>query len=171
MMQAVPVAHACSGGQRWVAGQQHASTLESRPMNKPPIWFTVVAVLALLWNLLGLLAVLADLRLSAADIASLPPSQQAFHAALPLWSVVASVVAVVGGSLGCIGLLWRKSWAPWALYASLAGVIVQDIGLFAVAGAVSVHGWIPVILQSVVLVIALALLALARRAMARGWLS
>jgi len=56
-------------------------------MNKPPIWFYIVAVLALLWNVAGLLAVVADLQLSAADIAALPPEQQAVYAARPLWSV------------------------------------------------------------------------------------
>lgn len=140
-------------------------------MNKPPMWFTIVAVVALLWNLAGLFAVVADLRLSAADIAALPPPQQALYAARPVWSIVASVIAVVAGSLGCLGLLVRKRWAPWALYASLIGVVVQDIGLFAVAGAGSAAGPVPMVLQSVVALIALALIAVGRLATARAWLS
>jgi len=80
-------------------------------MKKTPLWFYVVVVIALLWNMAGLLAVLADLRLSPSDIASLPPKQQAMYAARPIWSVVASVVAVVGGTLGCMGLLMRRKWS------------------------------------------------------------
>ena len=37
-------------------------------MNTPPKWFTVVAVVALLWNLLGCFAIAADLMLSPADV-------------------------------------------------------------------------------------------------------
>ncbi len=139
-------------------------------MNRPPRWFTVLAVLALLWNLAGLFAVVADLRLSAADIAALPLDQQALYRARPGWSVVASVVAVVGGTLGCVGLLLRRRWAVPALAASLVGVVVQDIGIFVVAGAASVAGPVPVVLQSVVFAIAVGLLMLARRAGARSWL-
>ena len=139
-------------------------------MNKPPPWFAVLAVLALLWNLAGLFAVVADLKLSAAEIAALPLDQQALYRARPGWSVVASVVAVVGGTLGCIGLLLRRRWAVPALAASLVGVLVQDIGIFVVAGAASVAGPVPVVLQSVVFAIAVGLLLLARRAGARSWL-
>ena len=140
-------------------------------MNKPPIWFTVVAIVALLWNLAGLFAVVADLRLSPAEIAAFPQQQQELYAARPVWSIFASVVAVAAGTLGCVGLLIRKQWTLWALYASLIGVVIQDIGLFAVAGAASVQGLVPVILQGVVFVIAVALVALARRAVARAWLT
>lgn len=54
-------------------------------MNKPPPWFAVLAVLALLWNLAGLFAVVADLKLSAAEIAALPLDQQALYRARPGW--------------------------------------------------------------------------------------
>lgn len=80
-------------------------------MNKPPLWFFVVAVIALLWNAAGLMAVVADLRLSAADIAALSPDQQAMYAARPGWSVVGSVLAVGAGTLGCLLLLLRKRQA------------------------------------------------------------
>ena len=140
-------------------------------MNKRPLWFMAVAVVALLWNLVGLFAVVADLRLSASDIAALPQTQQAMYAARPAWSVVGSVIAVGGGSLGCLGLLVRKRWALWALYASIVGIVLQDVGIFLVAGAASGPSMVPLVLQSMVLLIALALLALAREAVKRAWLA
>jgi hypothetical protein len=140
-------------------------------MNKPPLWFTVLVTVALLWNLAGFFAVVADLRLSAAEIAALPQQQQALYAARPVWSIVASVVAVAGGTLGCLGLLVRKRWAHWVLFSSLFGVVVQDIGIFVVAGAASVSGIVPFVLQGVVFVVAVALVMLARRAVARAWLT
>ena len=140
-------------------------------MKKPPTWFYIVAVLALLWNLAGLLAVVANLRLSAADLAALPPEQQALHAAQPLWSVVGSVVAVVAGTLGCLLLLLRKRWAVALLGLSLAGVVIQDLGIFVVAGAAKTADMTPLVLQSLVLVIAVALLVLARQARAKAWIA
>ena len=41
-------------------------------MNAVPGWFKVVAVLALLWNVLGCVAFFADLRLAPAELAQLP---------------------------------------------------------------------------------------------------
>lgn len=140
-------------------------------MSKPPLWFTLLATIALLWNAAGLLAVIADLRLSAADIAALPLEQQVLYAARPLWSVVASVVAVAGGTLGCLCLLLHKRWALALLYASLVGVLVQDIGIFLVAGAAKSGNPVPLVLQGLVFAVAIGLIALARRATARSWLS
>lgn len=140
-------------------------------MPKPPTRFTVTAAVALLWNLAGLFAVVADLRLSPSDIAALPPQQQALHAARPLWSVAASVVAVVGGSLGCVALLLRKRWSIPLLGLSLVGVVLQDIGIFIVAGPAGPGNPVAFVLQGLVLAIAVGLVLLARQGRARSWLS
>lgn len=140
-------------------------------MNRPPVWFTVLVGVALAWNVLGLLAVLADLRLSAADIAALPAQQQALYNARPLWSVGASIVAVVGGTLGCLALLLRRRASLVLLYASLIGIVFQDIGIFIIAGAGKVANPVPFILQGLVLAISVGLIFLARHAASRTWLT
>lgn len=139
-------------------------------MNRPPVWFTAVVAVALAWNIIGLLAVVSDLRLSATDVAALPAEQQALRQARPLWSVAASIVAVVGGTLGCLALLLRKRESLVLLAASLVGVVLQDIGIFVVAGVGPGAGPVPFILQSLVLAIAVGLVFLARHAARRGWL-
>ena len=133
-------------------------------MTRVPVWFTVLAAVALLWNLAGLFAVVADLRLSAADIAALPAEQQALYAARPFWSVVASVVAVGGGTLGCLGLLLRRRWSLLLLYASLTGIVIQDVWIFLIAGAAKSGSPVPFVQPGVVLLVAIGLIALARRA-------
>ncbi len=140
-------------------------------MNKPPIWFFVLAAIALLWNAAGLVAVVADLRLSASDIAALPADQRALHAARPGWSVVASVVAVAAGTLGCLLLLVRQRLAVVVFALSLAGVVVQDLGIFVVAGAGKDGNDVPFVLQGFVLVIAVGLLLFSRRAQGKSWLA
>jgi hypothetical protein len=140
-------------------------------MNKPPLWFVVVTVVALLWNAAGLVAVVTDLRLSAADIAALPADQQALYAARPAWSVAASLLAVAAGTLGCLLLLLRKRWAALVFAISLVGVIVQDLGIFVVAGAGKSGSPVPFVLQGSVLLVAIALLLLARSANRKSWLT
>ena len=55
--------------------------------------------------------------------------------------------------------------------ASLAGVVVQDIGLFALTEAGSQAGPTALALQGLVLVIAVGLVILGLRAAARVWLA
>jgi hypothetical protein len=138
-------------------------------INQPPRWFYVLSAVALLWNLVGLFAVVADLRLTAADIAALPLDQQALYRARPGWSVIGSVAAVVGGSLGCVGLLLRRRWALVAFAVSLVGIVIQNIGIFGVADAAKLTGPVPIVLQTLVLLIGVGLLLLARMAAARSW--
>lgn len=138
---------------------------------KMPTWFKVVAVLALLWNLLGCLAFVADLQMSPDDIAKLPEAQQALYAARPGWTLVATAVAVLGGALGCIGLLLRGKWALPVLVLSLAGIIAQDIGLFVLVDGASLAGPVAVGLQAFVFAVGVGLVLLARKGIARGWLA
>ena len=78
-------------------------------MGMAPRWFTIVAIVALLWNLLGCFAFASDLRVAAEDMARMAPAQQALYHARPPWAVAATALAVFGGVQGCIGLL-RRRW-------------------------------------------------------------
>jgi hypothetical protein len=135
-----------------------------------PTWFKVVAVLALLWNLLGCFAFFSDVRLSQEDLAKLPQAQQALYAARPGWAVAATAVAVFGGALGSTGLLLRKKWASPVFLLSLLGILVQDFGLFVLAGGASLAGPVALVLQAVVLAVGIGLVLLSRKGIARDWL-
>lgn len=138
-------------------------------MSAPPRGFKPIAILALVWNLFGLMAVIADMSRTAADIAKLPAAQQAMYAARPGWSIIASLVGVVGGSLGCVLLLVKSRWSVALFGASLAGVVLQDVSIFAISGGGSDP--VAIVLQGIVLLIAVALLLYARRGQAQGWLA
>jgi len=139
-------------------------------MSQSPKWYLPVAVVALLWNLLGCAAYLADVSLSPEDLAKMPPAQQELYATRTAWSVSATAIAVWGGALGCLGLILRKRWATWLLVASLVGVVVQDIGIFVVSNAGALAGPAAYVLQGLVLLVAILLVLLARRATAAGWI-
>ena len=138
---------------------------------KVPTWIKVVAIVALLWNLLGCAAFVADLRLSPEDLAKLPEAQQALYAARPGWAVAATALAVFGGVLGSIGLFLGRKWALPVFALSLLGIVVQDFGLFVLADGASLAGPVAVVLQGVVLVVGIALVWLSRKGIARGWLT
>ncbi len=139
-------------------------------MNKAPVWFYVLAGIALLWNLLGLAAVVMNFTLTPESIASLPSEQQQLYAATPLWSSLASLIAVITGSLGCVALLIRKAWAYLLFQLSIAGLIVQDIALFIVADAVAVLGSTVLIMQGFVALIAIGLLFMTKKAIYQKWI-
>ena len=140
-------------------------------MSSAPKWFMPIAIAALLWNLLGCLAYLHDVMLTPADIAAMTPEQQAMYAARPAWAVAATATAVWGGALGCIGLLLRKRWSVFVLALSLAGVIVQDVAMFAMSGSIASLGPVPLVLQGIVLVVAVWLVLLARKAARLHWIA
>ncbi len=137
-------------------------------MNTAPKWFLPVAVIALLWNLLGCMAYLGDAMMSPDDVARLDAAQQALRAERPGWSVAATAVAVWAGAAGCLGLILRRRWATPLLAVSLLGVIVQDYSLFVLGSAGA--DTVVLALQGLVLLIAVGLLLLARRASRLGWL-
>jgi hypothetical protein len=85
--------------------------------------------------------------------------------------VAATAIAVWGGAAGCVGLLLRKRWAFPLLLASLAGLVVQNLGLFVFSDAASLVGPGVFALQGMVMLIAIGLVLLARKAIARGWIA
>ena len=140
-------------------------------MNATPKWYFPVAGLALVWNLLGCAAFLSDVMLTADDLAQMTAAQRVLYETRPAWAVAATAIAVWGGAVGCIGLILRKRWATPLLVASLAGVIVQDLGLVLLSGAAMQLEPIAIGLQCVVLLVAIGLVMLARKASALEWIT
>ena len=140
-------------------------------MTATPKWYLPVAILALLWNLIGCWAYLQDVMVTPEQLAKMSADLQALRAARPMWSVAATAVAVWGGALGCLGLILRKRWATPLLIASLVGCIVQDLSFFMMSRTTGGMATSVVGLQGMVLVIAIALVMLARKADRNGWLA
>lgn len=140
-------------------------------MEQPPKWYVPVAIIALLWNLVGCAAYLSDVTLSPEDLAKMTAAQQAMHAARPAWSVAATAIAVWAGAFGSLGLILRKRWATPLLVASVLGVVAQDLSLFAMGSAEAEPEAAAFALQGMVLLIAVGLVLLARKAAAQRWIA
>ena len=91
-------------------------------------------------------------------------------ASRPAWSIGATAVAVWFGAAGCVGLILRKRWATWLLIASFIGVLLQDLWFLLLSHALSMTGWVAIVLQGIVLAVSIGLVYLARVGSARGWL-
>lgn len=140
-------------------------------MEQPPKWYLPVTIVALLWNLIGSAAYLADVMLTPEDVAKMTAAQQAMYAARPAWSVAATAIAVWAGALGCLGLTLRKRWATPLLAASVAGIVVQDVSLFGLSSADAKPELSAYAIQGMVLLIGVGLLLLARKATTQRWIA
>ncbi|GAB4188417.1 MAG: hypothetical protein Tsb002_14690 [Wenzhouxiangellaceae bacterium] len=138
--------------------------------NKPPTWFWVVGSLALLWNLMGVFAYVAQVTMSAEDLAAMPEAQRVLYETVPAWATAAFALAVFGGALGCLLLLLRRSWAFAALVISLVAVLVQMYHAFFMSKSFEVFGPGSMIMPLMVIIIAILLVWLARKATRAGWL-
>jgi hypothetical protein len=74
--------------------------------------FYIIAVLALIWNLMGVGAYLVQAFMTEEMIATLPEEQQAeFLIEYPAWHTAFFALAVFGGALACFLLLAKKKMA------------------------------------------------------------
>ncbi len=136
-----------------------------------PRWFTITAVLALLWNLMGVMAFVSQMMMTPEMVAELPQAEQSFYASVPLWATIAFACAVFGGAFGSIALLMKKTVAEALLILSLIGVTVQMFHSFVISNSFQVFGPGGTIMPAMVVIIAIALVRLAGRSKINGWLN
>ncbi|MEQ8325310.1 MAG: hypothetical protein RID18_00115 [Cytophagales bacterium] len=94
---------------------------------KIPIWFWVLAIFFLLWNLMGVFSFYAHTFISEEALAVLPENERALYGEYPFWTTIVFALAVFGGLLGSFGLILRKKWAKQAFLVSLLAIIPQMV--------------------------------------------
>ena len=75
-----------------------------------PVWFWVVAVILLLWNIMGVMSFFMHTFISDEALAKLPQQERELYGDYPMWTTIAFVIAVLGGFLGSLGLVLKKEW-------------------------------------------------------------
>jgi hypothetical protein len=137
--------------------------------SRPPVWFRVVAVVALLWNLFGVwqylsfVGVVPLMRPLTADEATL-------LAGAPVWYTAAFAIAVFAGALGALGLVLARRWAQPVLVVSLVAMVVQFGWWSFMSGAAELLGPSVHVAPIVVFLVQLLLVWLAATGVRRGWL-
>ena len=138
--------------------------------NKPTNAFWIISVLALLWNIMGVIAYLGQAYMTDEILKALPEGDQAYYSNVPAWVTGAFAIAVFAGVFGCVGLLMRKKWATILFVISFIAVIIQSTyNLF-------IQKFMEVPLQHmiwsiVVIIIAIFLIWFSSNAAKKGWIS
>lgn len=143
----------------------------SESTNKPSTGFWIISIIALIWNLMGVFAYIAQVNMSDEIIAALPEAERTLYENVPAWVTGAFAIAVFGGALGCILLLLRKKLATSVLIISLIGIIAQMIYNFGMSKAAEVYGPGGMIMPAMVVLIGVFLVWYAKQATAKGWMS
>jgi hypothetical protein len=136
-----------------------------------PKWFGIVSAIALVWNLLGLMAYVQQVTMSPETLAALPEAQRILMENVPSWSTAAFALSVNAGVLGCLALLLKKAWAMPLFLVSLVSVLVQMFYAFFMSNSYEVFGPGGMIMPIMVMAIAIYLVVLSRQAKASGWIS
>lgn len=135
-----------------------------------PRWFWVVAIIAIVWNVVGVASYLMEVTTRETSLAALPAAERALYAMQPEWVTGAYAIAVFAGLAGCVLLAMRRALAAPLLALSLAAVLVQMFYVFALSDALTVQGASSAVLPAAIVVIGAVLLWLAMHARRRGWL-
>ncbi|MDC6405960.1 MULTISPECIES: hypothetical protein [Maribacter] len=138
---------------------------------KPPAWFWIVSVLALLWNLAGAMAYIGQAYMSDEVRAAMTEAERNLYETQPAWVTAAFAIAVWGGTIACIFLLLRKKWAKPLFVISLLGLLGQMSYNFFMSDTFEVYGPNAMIMPIMILVIAIALIVFSNKAIAKKWIS
>ena len=133
-----------------------------------PLWFSAVALLALIWNGFGVAMYLRSVGVFGDPTAGLGEAERAAAASIPALITGAFAVGTFAGLIGSIGLLLGKAWAQPVLIVSLIALLVLEGWVVFLSGALEAFGLaFPIIVSAGAILLA----CLAIHARRRGWLS
>ncbi len=94
---------------------------------KPSTIFWVISIIALFWNIMGVVAYLGQAYMTEEALLVLPKAEQAYYTNIPAWITAAFAIAVFTGFLGSLALVLKKKWAKLMFIVSLIAVVIQVI--------------------------------------------
>lgn len=121
--------------------------------NKLPRNFKIISIVAIVWNVLGVLSYFFHVYMSEEAIAKLPEAEQILYQNIPTWKTIAFFIATVGGLLGSILLFLKKKMAFPILVLSLIGILISFYYDFLKTKLIDIYGNSSVILPLIVVLI------------------
>ena len=138
---------------------------------KPGFSYWIIGTVALLWNLLGVMAYVMQVSATPEQLAAAyTPEQVELLIAIPAWATSMTAIATTFGVLGSILLLLRRKLSTVVYAISLVALIIQNIYTFGMTETLTVFGTTPLLIQSAVMLIAVFLVWYSRQAGAKGWM-
>ncbi|MEM7087095.1 MAG: hypothetical protein AAF489_12990 [Bacteroidota bacterium] len=140
--------------------------------NKPNKWFWIIAVLALLWNLMGVSRYLMQAYNVESFRADFNPDQLALMDGSPAWLTAVFAIAVFSGLLACVALLMKRKLAVILFGISLLFVLIQMISVWTTTDTITIFGTLDgIVMPMIVIVISIFLYYYSKGASQRGWLN
>jgi len=137
---------------------------------KPSTSFWIISILALIWNIMGVVAYLGQAYITDEALALLPEADQAYYNNVPAWVTAAFAIAVFSGFIGTVVLLMKKKFATSLFIVSFLAVITQSIYNLFIQNYADVTG-VKMIMPLVIIVIALFLVWYSKNETKKGVLT
>ncbi|MEC3966013.1 hypothetical protein [Flagellimonas halotolerans] len=138
---------------------------------KPPTWFWVVSVIALLWNLMGVGNYLNQAFNQMTLLESMDQAQREVFEGIPAWATAAFAIAVFSGALASIALLLRKKWSRPLFVISLIAAVAQFIHWLFISNAVKAFGPSTYAMPAIIIIIGIYLVFFSKKGIEKGWLT
>ncbi|SEK51830.1 hypothetical protein SAMN04487910_0711 [Aquimarina amphilecti] len=138
--------------------------------NKIPVWFWIVSIIALIWNIMGVMAYLGQAYMTEEILNAMPEADQNFYHNIPAWVTAVFAVAVFSGLFGSVALIIKKKWAIVLFIMSLLTILAQQVYNFFIQDFVTLSGqrlYMPVM----IVVFAIFLIWFSRFSKSKGWIS
>ncbi len=122
--------------------------------NKPNTWYWIIAVIALIWNLMGVSRYLMQAYNVESFRAQFNTEQMAMVDGTPAWATAVFAIAVFSGLLAAILLLLKKRLAVPLFALSLLCVLIQTIYTWVGTNAIEIFEKVDAIVMPLIVVVA-----------------
>lgn len=138
--------------------------------NKPNTLFWIIAVVALLWNLFGVLQFLTMTVMRDAALTEMPAEMVEILKALPPWYNYVFALAVIPAVIASLSMLFRRSLAIPLFGLSLIALLTQfGYWLFGTR-VMEVEGVVAALMPVIVIAAGIFLYFYSKGAALKGWL-
>ena len=138
---------------------------------KPTTTFWIITILALLWNIMGVIAYIMQVTMTPEAIAALPENQRAMYTDVPAWATSAFALATWGALLANLLLLMRRKLAGPVFVASFFAILVSMYHSFFMTNMIGVSGAAGTLLPISIILIGAFMIFFTRSAAAKNWLT
>jgi len=107
---------------------------------RPSANFLLIFSLALVWNLMGVVAYLGQTFMGQKTLLSLSKSEQYYFSNMPAWVTAVFATAVFSGVIGSIAMLFKKKIATLLYSISLVSLLAQQVYNFLIQDFITISG-------------------------------